>query len=217
MPSWPRLAATLDDRRATRGHGARGRRRLAAATSSRTARCARSSAPRSDAIRPRSGSTGAAGIAVIPLHGKPAVDRRGRVLVQPVALRRSRSRRGRDRPGRGRGRRRDAARPPPSRPARGARAHARRAAEWRALAGPRPARLRSSGPGRSRRPSARRSGHGLVRPLRPCRCPPEGWTLTNPTPTPDAVRRPRGRRRAPTLDPVATWVPASGVTLGGAW
>ena len=59
------------------------------------------------------------------------------------------------------------------------------------------------------------TGHGLVRP-RAAPVSTEGWTLTNLAPTPDAVLG-LAVEGAAELDPVATWVPASGVTLGGAW
>ena len=59
------------------------------------------------------------------------------------------------------------------------------------------------------------TGHGLVRP-RAAPVSTAGWTLTNLAPTPDAVLG-LAVEGAAELDPVATWVPASGVTLGGAW
>lgn len=59
------------------------------------------------------------------------------------------------------------------------------------------------------------TGHGLVRP-RGEPVSPEAWTLTNPTPTPDAVVG-LAIEGVADLDQVATWVPASGVTLGRAW
>jgi 4'-phosphopantetheinyl transferase len=59
------------------------------------------------------------------------------------------------------------------------------------------------------------TGHGLVRP-RAEPVSPEGWTLVNPTATPGAVVG-LAVEGAADLDPVATWEPATGVSLGGAW
>ena len=59
------------------------------------------------------------------------------------------------------------------------------------------------------------TGHGLVRP-RAGPVTPAGWTLTNLTSRSDAVVG-LAVEGATEPDPVATWVPASGVSLGSAW
>jgi hypothetical protein len=84
-------------------------------------------------------------------------------------------------------------------------------AEWRG----RLARLGRVPPGVDDHGSVgKATGYGLVR--RVGAAAPAGWTLTNLAPTPDAVLG-LAVEGAAGLDPVATWGPASGVTLGGAW
>ncbi len=89
-----------------------------------------------------------------------------------------------------------------------------RLAEWRAL----PAAARLDAFLRAwtiKEAFGKATGHGLVRP-RSEPASPEDWTLVNPAPTPGAVVG-LAVEGVADFHPVATWSPATGVTLDGAW